>query len=434
MDINDLRRERATINTRVQELAALEAAGTALTAEQLAEFDQLSARFAELGATISRMEQAERMAAAAAQPVDRASQGQGANAPPAYAQPRTPAVPGARVASMAIALIAAGGIPSVAAGIAEQRGYGEDVSMALSQSSAGAGGVLVPVNLAKEIIELLRPASTVRSLGVRSYPLMNGNATIPRINGGAVVGYVGVDSDIPATEQSFDDLKLSAKKLAALVPVGNDLLRNAAAGVAVEGIVVADITGAIGAREDKAFIRDNGSGDLPKGLLSWALSGNKIPASDASTLQKVETDLNKAILCLEGANSRLLAPGWIMAPRTFRFLEALRDGNGNKVYSELAQGMLKGYPIRRTTQIPVNLGSGGDESEIYFADFGDCFIGEDGTLMIDYSKEATYKDDEGNVVSAFQRDQTLIRVITHHDFGPRHVESIAVLTAVKWGK
>ena len=33
----------------------------------------------------------------------------------------------------------------------------------------------------------------------------------------------------------------------------------------------------------------------------------------------------------------------------------------------------------------------------------------------------------------FQRDQTLVRVIAKHDFGPRHIESVAVMTAVKWG-
>jgi len=128
-----------------------------------------------------------------------------------------------------------------------------------------------------------------------------------------------------------------------------------------------------------------------------------------------------------------------MAPRTFRFLAAMRDGNGNKVYPELDRGELMGYSVGVTTQVPTNLtvGSGSaapaNGSEIYFADFGDCFIGEDASLMIDYSKEATYKDGSGNVISAFQRDQTLIRVIAKHDFGPRHVESIAILTGVQWG-
>jgi HK97 family phage major capsid protein len=156
-------------------------------------------------------------------------------------------------------------------------------------------------------------------------------------------------------------------------------------------------------------------------------------ASDGATLQKVETDLSKAILALEAVDANLTTPGWIMAPRVFRFLEALRDGNGNKVYPELKDKMLKGYPVGITTQVPTNLGAGVNESEIYFADFGDCFIAEDETLLLDYSKEASYQDGSGNTVSAFQRDQTLVRVIAKHDFGPRHVESISVLTKVTWG-
>jgi HK97 family phage major capsid protein len=280
---------------------------------------------------------------------------------------------------------------------------------------------------------LLRPKSVVRALGARTMPLPNGNLTIPRLKGGAVVGYIGADTDIPTTEQQFDDLQLSAKKLAALVPLANDLLKYSGVNPNVDQIVINDLTAAIGAREDKAFIRDDGTANTPKGLRFWALAANVIEASDASTLQLIETDLNKSILALENADANLTEPGWIMAPRTFRFLEGLRDGNGNKVYPELAQRMLKGYPVGKTTQIPINLGVGTNESEIYFADFGDLFIGEAETLEIDYSKEATYKDGEGNVISAFQRDQTLIRVIAKNDFGPRHVESIAVLSAVKWG-
>lgn len=151
------------------------------------------------------------------------------------------------------------------------------------------------------------------------------------------------------------------------------------------------------------------------------------------TLEAVELALSALILRLENANSNMTAPGFAMAPRTKRWLAALRDGNGNKAYPELDQNLLKGFPVGSTTQIPINLGGDGDASEIHFADFADCFIGEDDAMVIDFSKEATYKDGSGNVISAFQRDQTLVRVIAKHDFGPRHVESVAVMTGVKWG-
>ena len=434
MNINELRRERAAINQRVQALAQIELGGTALSVEQQAEFDQLSSKFNELTAQIERAEAAERMAAAAAVPVDptpAAVTAPGAASVPA--QPKVPEVKGAKMARMVRALAAARGDAQLASKLAIERGFGEEVAMSLNTLSSSAGGVLVPENLSSEVIELLRPKSVVRRLGARSLPFENGNVTMPRLKGGAIVGYIGADSDMPATEQKFDDLKLSAKKMAALVPIANDLIKYAGVNPNVDQIVVGDLTAAIGAREDKAFIRDDGTANTPKGLRFWALASNVITASDGSTLQKMETDLGKAILALENADANLSQPGWIMAPRTFRFLEGMRDGNGNKVYPELANGMLKGYPVGKTTQVPINLGDAGKESEIYFTDFGDVFIGEAETLEIDYSKEATYKDAGGEVVSAFQRDQTLIRVIAKNDFGPRHVESIAVLSGVTWG-
>ena len=439
--INELRSERAKVNASVQALALIEAGGGELTAAQLQEFTDLQATFANLTAQITRMEAAESIAAAAAVPVDRAlGAAHQPAAPPAAAAPaslpavpRMPDAPGAKMSRMVRALVVAQGNQQAAANFAANNGFGDDVAMALNTLTPGAGGVLVPSNMAREVIELWRPQSVVRRLGARSLPLSNGNITLPRLKGGAVVGYIGSDTDIPTTGQTFDNLKLSSKQLAGLVPISNDLLAYSGISPNVDKLVVDDLTAAMSSREDKAFIRDDGSLETPKGLLAWALSGFKFVASDGATLQKVETDLNKLILALENVNANMGAPGWIMSPRSFRFLEGLRDGNGNKVYPEMKDGNLKGYPVGKTTQVPNNLGAGSNASEIYFVDFNDCFIGEDETLLIDYSKEASYKDEGGNMVSAFQRNQTLVRVIAKHDFGPRHVESIAILTGVTWG-
>lgn len=440
MKIHELRSERARINDQVQALATVEAESGQLTAEQQQEFATLSAKFSDLTAQIDRAESAERMAAAAAVPVQTPAQVVQAASTGAPAQPRTPEVPGAKMARMVRALAAARGDNQKAAQLALDRGYGEDVAASLNILDPTAGGVLVPANLSSEVIELLRPKTVVRKLGTRTLPLENGNLTLPRLKGGATVGYIGSDSDAPVTGQQFDDLKLTSKKMAALVPISNDLLSYAGVNPNVDRVVVEDLTNAVSAREDKAFIRDNGTANMPKGLRFWAIPANVLVAPDLSAaadaialLRLVDQALGKMILLLEMADANMVTPGWIMSPRTFRFLEGLRDGNGNKVYPELAAGNLKGYPVGRTTQVPSNLGAGGDESEIYLADFNDCFIGEDETLVIDYSKEATYKDGNGDVISAFQRDQTLIRVIAKHDFGPRHVESVAVMDKVTWG-
>ena len=355
--INELRSERAQVNTSVQALALIEAGGTALSAEQVQQFTDLQTRFGELTAQITRMEAAETIAAAAAVPVDRVLNAMHQPAaPPAAAasmpaRPRVPELPGSGMSRMVRALVVAGGNQQVAAKFAMDNQFGEDVAMALNTLTPGAGGVLVPANMAREVIELWRPQSVVRRLGARSLPLTNGNITLPRLKGGAVVGYIGSDTDIPTTGQTFDNLKLSAKKLTGLVPISNDLLAYSGTSPNVDKLVVDDLTGAMSSREDKAFIRDDGTLDTPKGLLAWALAGFKIVASDGATLQKVETDLNKLILLLEAVNANMGAPGWIMSPRTFRFLEGLRDGNGNKVYPEMKDGNLKGYQIGKTTPL-----------------------------------------------------------------------------------
>ncbi|MGV6473500.1 phage major capsid protein [Azotobacter vinelandii] len=429
-----LRSERATLNDELQALARLEAGGETLGAEQLARFAELESQINALTDKIGRAEIAERAAAAAAVPV--AESAQGIVGPPAgrIEGPYAPSpVAGARMAQMVRLLAAAQGNQLQAAQMAQQGGYSADVAMALSTVTAGAGGVLVPENFATEVIEALRPKSVVRRMGAVSLPLNNGNLTLPRITGNTSVGYVGTETDIPLTGMTFADLKLSAKKAAAIVPISNDLLAFSGVNPRVDQQVANDLTVSMGLSEDLHFIRADGSGVLPTGLRYWAPAGNIVAQPAGTTLADIDLFLGGLMLRLEAANVDLSACGWLMAPRTIRWLQSLRDGNGNKAYPEVDQGRLKGYPFALTTQIPTNLGVDGDESEIYFVNFADCYIGEVENLVISFSQEASYNDGAGNWVSAFQRDQTLVRVIAKHDFGPRHVESIAVGTGITWG-
>lgn len=431
-----LRSERAELNTKLQALAKIEAEGGSLNAEQLTEFTSLETQIADLSAKITRAEAAEKSAALSAVPVEEGAQGAQSPSAGRVEGPFTEKEkPGTKMAQMVRLLAAAQGNQFQAAELAKQGNYGADVHMALSTVTPGAGGVLVPTNFASDIIEALRPTSVVRKMGVTSLPLNNGNLTQPRITGNTVVTYIGTETDIPLTGMTFADTKLSAKKAAALVPISNDLLRMSGVNPRVDGVVANDLAVSMGLSEDIHFIRADGSGVLPKGLRHWAIAQHVRPAPAVAgiTLEAIDLFLGGLMLRIETANVMMTSCGWLMHPRTIRWLQSLRDGNGNKAYPEIEQGLLKGYPFGLTNQIPVNLGVDGDESEIYFVNFADMMIGEDMELVIDFSKEAAYKDGSGNMVSAFQRDQTLVRVIAKHDFGPRHVECIAVGIGVKWG-
>lgn len=481
MSIQELKRERAQLNARVQDIA--KRAQTELLSEaETQEFSEVEAKFAALSAQIDTLERAERMAMAAAVPVDSVEVGKAAQAQTQaqaqthlhgshlstgagmntgmdgflktsahyLAQPRDHAAEKAHHASVFSGIIAAlkhsPGNMVAAADFAKrtmaQNGVGEGVAMALSSTNASGGAVLIPTVLAQTVIERLVPNAVVRSMGPLSLPLNNGNLTMPRIAGGAVAGYIGRDSDVPVSQQNFDNVQLMAKKLACLVPIGNDLIRFAGIDQRVDSLVVDDTAFSIANAEDNAFIRGDGSNSTPKGLRNWCLPSNVLAATPTHNLagqelvQAIMADAGRAILALRRANVRLRKPGWLMHPDSVQFLGDLLTTTGNKVFPEISDGLFRGYPIGITTEIPTNLTAGGatgNGTEIYFVDFAEMVIGESMNVSVAISMDATYIDPAtGNPVSAFQRDLTLIRIITENDFGPRHAEAIAVLDGVTW--
>lgn len=432
-DINDLRQARAEQLEAVQALAALEAEGTELSAEQLDEFAAAQSKFDTLSAQIDRAEQAEAMAAKAAKPIPGIGANKGGLSGDRISVPNQPEVKGAKVARMIQAIGAVGGGAREAAHYAENTLGDADVAMALNTGTGSAGGVLVPRAFSGDLIELLTPQSVVRSFNPTILPMPHGNVSIPKLIGGAMSGYLSEGDDIQASEQSFGDLELSVKILATLVPVSNQLLNYNGLSSRLEQVIVGDMINSMGLREDLAFIRGDGSNKTPVGFRTSAPAANIFAASDGSTVQKVKNDLGKMELRLLNANVRMLRPGWVLSPTTAIFLSNLVDGNGNSVFPEMGNMMLRGKPFKTTTQVPANLGAG-NESEIYLADFIDAVIGESDDITIAVSKEATYKDPgSGQLVSAFSRNQTLIRVISGNDFGMRHDASVVVMTGVAWG-
>jgi HK97 family phage major capsid protein len=397
----------------------------ALTAEEQTADEADNTELKALDDTIARIERNQAEVARSAQPVNQAeTTAAGAER---NAKQRKP---GDAVSRIVRSLAATKGDPRRAAEYCEQTIRDAEVAKALAASSAAAGGFLVPEQYSAELIEFLRPASVVRRMNARVVPMPAGNLSMPKQTGGATASYIGENSNVPKTEPTFGQLKLSAKKLAALVPISNDLIRFSSP--QADEIVRVDLVNSIAQAEDSNFMRSDGSAGAPKGLKYWTPAANVIAVNATVNLANIEQDLGKLELALLNANVRMISPGWLMAPRTKVYLENLRDGNGNKAYPEMANGMLKGFPFAMTTQIPINLAvTGTAESEVYFVDFADAIIGEVPGFVIETSSEAAYYDGSA-VVSAFSLDQTVIKVIAQHDFGMRHDASVAYLKDVDW--
>lgn len=307
----------------------------------------------------------------------------------------------------------------------------EALAKALAAGDGTAGGFLVPPDYSRDVIELLRPMSVVRAANPVTVPMPNGAVTVPKVTGGSTSYYVGENQNITPSEPTVGEIRLTYKKLAALVPISNDLLRFASP--SADAFVRDDLVRSMAAREDIAFLRGDGTQYTPRGLRSWTPAANVIAANGTVNLANVTIDLSKLINTLEAANVKLMRPAWFFTPRTKNYLMSVRDGNGNFAWQqEMLRGTLWGIPYFVTTQIPNNLGGSSNASEVYLVEMTDVLLGESERLTIDSSSEAAYYDG-ANVQAAFSRDQTVIRAITEHDLGVRHDESVAYLSGITWG-
>jgi HK97 family phage major capsid protein len=344
--------------------------------------------------------------------------------------------------------------------------YGENhpVTRALIAGSGTAGGFIIPPDYMNEIIELLRPIAVVRGSGPRVIPMPRGTMTLPGQASPASATYSGEVAPLATSQQTLNQIVASYKKLTALVPVSNDLMRYA--DPAVDAFVRDDLVKVLALREDLAFLTGNSTVFGPAGFTQfagqfaingsyyvagggtaavfkvgadsvWGTGGNYVTSNPAYDLATAAAELGGLINKLDTANVTDMKRVWFMHPRSFNYLNNVQNSLGVYVYrDELSRGTLLGYPFKKTTQLPVNIqdptGTYTDCSFIALAEMPEVMILDSMQLELAVSRDGTYIDASGNTQSAFSNDQTLIRAIAEHDFQMRHDASVAILQGVRW--
>lgn len=318
------------------------------------------------------------------------------------------------------------------------KAYGDNaVLKTIQMSDFTSGGALLEPGFFQEVTEFLRARTVVRRLGARSIGLVNGTMSIPFISQGAAASYVSEGSAPNATTLEFGQLNLTGRKIVALVPISNDWLRSEGGGsMGGAEMVGQDLARAVSVTEDAAFIRGDGTLGSPKGLRNWAIAGNQVAQSKAGgtvTVAEAGYDLVRLQYLVRAQNVEIFNGAYLMSPRSWLSLMSGRDANSNLIWApEMATGTLLGQQFDDTTSIPDNLG-GGSESEIIFASMDTCVIAEDENLLADMFDGASYVDSAGNVSSGVSQDESVMRVISKHDFGCRHRgREVSVLTGVDW--
>lgn len=403
-----------------------------LTAEQQAEYDRLRAEDDRLTANIDRETDMERRRAASARPIAPLPSAASRTVPAQAEQKLEAGVQFARLTQAVAATRGHGGMAAICAHA--EKTWGSSFAMQaadnMQESVDVQGGFLVNTDYSTDLIAALTPAVAVRKMGAVSVPMPNGNLSTRKQTGTSSAAWVGERQPIKTSAPTVGNVALKAKKLAGLVPITNDLLRYSS--IQTDQFVRNDIVTQMALAEDQQFIRGKGSDYAPSGLRYLAAAANVISATAAVSVQSVRNDLGSMRLRLTNNNIPMLAPGYIINPTVAEFLSQLQTATGALAFPEMADGRIGSYRYAVTTSVPSNLGDKGNASELYFADFAQIMIGDALQTTLAVSTEASYTDSAGQTRSAFQNDETLVRVIEAVDLGSRYDAAIAVLTGATW--
>lgn len=430
------------------------------------EYDRLKAEVTRIDGEITRTKELQDLSAASAQPV--AGQEKADTVPATVETDRYVKEKSLLLGGVA-KMIGVGGGNLYGARQAAKDIYGEShpVTKALVTSSGSAGGFLVPPDVMNEVIPLLRAKAVVRAAGPRNIPMPRGTMTLPGQTSAATASYGAESKPGNKSQQKVGQIVASFKKLKALVPVSNDMMRYA--DPAIDAFVRDDLVKVMALREDLAFIMGDGTQDTPIGYLSFAnrwvqagsgtvgvwntganstfavngadpansTGGNFITSTAVYTLATAAQELGGAVNRLDSANVPEDKRVWFMHPRSYNYLFNVQNSLGVYVYrDELIKGTLLGYPYKKTTQIGTNYyngdGSRTDCSFVFLVEMTEDMILDSMQLELAVSREGTYTDENSVVQSVFANDETLIRAIAEHDHQIRHDAAVAVIQGVRW--
>ena len=303
----------------------------------------------------------------------------------------------------------------------------------LSYTDETALGSTVAPPVQGELIDLLRNNEVFMQAGARVMALPpNGRIVFPRQTAPSSAYWVGENTTITDSEPTTGDVTLSAKKLAALVKIPNELFRFSS--INIESFVREDIAKVCGLKLDSALLQGVGATTSPKGIINYDNINTHTALTvgvDGNTFQPEDV----ALMIGKVEEQNAVFKSFIMRPLLYTALVNRRadavtaaDGKGPFVFQYLrgldenfpltrgAPANLYGYPCYKSTNVSNTRAKGvaTNLSYILGGDFTDYMIGMSAVMEFALNTQAQ---------DAFTKDQTWIRGIMLVDGAPRHEKS-----------
>lgn len=283
----------------------------------------------------------------------------------------------------------------------------------MNAGTPSEGGFTVPLAFSGEYIDALVANTLIDKLNIRRVPLVHGNLSIPRMDTTSAISWGGEETVGGITEPTFGEVNMRAKKLFAKTAMSNTLIRES--GVNIEGWVAEDLMRKARIALDDALLNGTGSQYQPLGLAN----NPNVQTSGSSSTAFGLTTPNDMVALLEQANVRMENVHWLLNPMGESWIRNKAFSSGPFAWSdEMSRtGKLRGYDFHSSSTVKY-VDTTTDYADFWLGDFAEMMFGISKDISIEVSREGTFTNN-GNVISAFDKDLTLIRLIAEVDFACR---------------
>lgn len=313
--------------------------------------------------------------------------------------------------------------------------YGDDAMArefkALSATSPTAGGYLIPEVYVDQVIELLYPKTVMFELGAQKVPMPNGNLNLPKMTAGARATWGGEQRRIAKTQPEYGNIKLSAKRLGAIVPQSRELMMLSS--ISADQMFANDLTRKMQLGLDYGGLLGKGGEYEPTGIANnkdvEKVDVTKITDPDLVAAGKITADfpvfLRSKIL---QKNVDDVAMGWAFNSILEGYLMNLKTTTGTYIYrEEMNAGKLLGFPYKICNQIAYDTG----KTSLFLGNWNDLLVGETAGLETYTTLDGAWIDEDGVQHNAFDENLAATRALLYVDIAARHGESFLYVHDIK---
>lgn len=304
---------------------------------------------------------------------------------------------------------------------------------ALSATSPSGGGYLIPEVYLDDIVELLYAKTVIFELGAQKVPMANGNLNIPRMTSGARATWGGEGRKIAKSQPAFGNIKLSSKRLEAIVPQTRELLMST--NFSADQMFANDLTRRMELGLDFGGMFGKGGEFQPLGIftdkevehLDAKALGNADLASDAGAITADFPVFVRSKVLAKNVDDAHL--GWTFNSVLEGYLMNMKTTTGAYIYrDEMTGGKLLGFPYRVSNQITT---SDGGLTELGFGNWADLLVGEQLGLETYTTLDGSWVDEDGVQHNAFEENLAATRALMYVDIAARHKESFIHVKNIK---